>query len=144
MNIICESPEQTRRFAIDFASTLKAGDVVLFSGDLGSGKTFICSNVIKYFCSSDTYTCSPTFNILQTYSAKDFSIYHFDLYRLKHPSEIFELGIEEACDGNICLIEWPEIAIDFLPQRCIKVNIRILGDTMREISILRCSNSHVH
>ena len=66
---------------------------------------------------------SPTFTLVQSYEAPDFEIYHFDLYRLKAPEEIFELGMEEALYGGVCLIEWPEKMAGWLPENCFKLTI---------------------
>ena len=66
---------------------------------------------------------SPTFTLLQTYDAPEFEIYHYDLYRLKSPEEVFELNIEEAIYGGVCLIEWPEKMGGYLPRQALKINI---------------------
>ena len=66
---------------------------------------------------------SPTFTLVQQYEASDFEIYHFDLYRLKSPDEVFELGFEEAVYEGVCLIEWPEQAGNWLPRDIFKIEI---------------------
>ncbi|MBR1948311.1 MAG: tRNA (adenosine(37)-N6)-threonylcarbamoyltransferase complex ATPase subunit type 1 TsaE, partial [Alphaproteobacteria bacterium] len=66
---------------------------------------------------------SPTFTLLQTYNSSKGEIYHFDLYRLKHPDEVFELGFEEALYSGISLIEWPENAGNWLPKDVIKISV---------------------
>lgn len=123
--------EDSIKFARRFAETLKSGDVILFYGDLGSGKTFLCREIIRYFCGSNTDIISPTFNLLQTYQTPDFTIYHFDLYRLKSAEEIYELGIEEALGNNLCLIEWPALIEDILPKHFIKVTLEIIDEKQR-------------
>lgn len=123
--------EDSIKFARRFAETLKSGDVILFYGDLGSGKTFLCREIIRYFCGSNTDIISPTFNLLQTYQTPDFTIYHFDLYRLKSAEEIYELGIEEALGNNLCIIEWPELIEDILPKHFIKVTLEIIDEKQR-------------
>lgn len=128
MQQILKTEQDSVKFALDLAKTIKAGDILLFNGNLGSGKTFICREIIKYFCGADTNVTSPTFNLLQTYEAPNFGIYHYDLYRLKYPSEIYELGIEEAWDNNLCLIEWPEIIsglLQALPASNSVINIKL-------------------
>lgn len=123
---------ETEKWARDFASKLNASSIVTFSGNLGSGKTFIIREIIRYFCGNDINVTSPTFNILQTYQAPDFTIYHFDLYRLKSINEVYELGIEEAFNNNLCLIEWADIIQDILPQH-INVSIEIINNQQRLI-----------
>lgn len=115
------------KLAQSLAKDLRPGDVVTFHGDLGSGKTFLCREIIRYFCGADTAVPSPTFNLLQVYKTKEFDIYHYDLYRLKSSEELLELGFDEALDKNLCLIEWPEIAQGFLPK-AIEITLRIEGD----------------
>ncbi|WP_253308175.1 MULTISPECIES: tRNA (adenosine(37)-N6)-threonylcarbamoyltransferase complex ATPase subunit type 1 TsaE [unclassified Rickettsia] len=134
---LLNNEEESKNFAKILAQKLSAGSVVLFTGDLGSGKTFLCREIIKYFCGSNTEIISPTFNILQTYQATNFTIYHFDLYRLKSPAEIYELGIEDALQGNLCLIEWPEIIEHLLPKSLVRINLQITQDNKR-----RCIVNH--
>ncbi len=129
--IILNNEQESVKLACTLAEAIKPGDIITFSGDLGSGKTFICREIIKQLCSKDTEVTSPTFNLLQIYQTPSFTIYHFDLYRLKHPDEIYELGIEDALLGNVCLIEWPEIIEDILPRPRIKINLEILKDSKR-------------
>jgi tRNA threonylcarbamoyladenosine biosynthesis protein TsaE len=132
---ILKNEDESKALAQKIAKMLKPYDVIAFAGDLGSGKTFLCRQIIKYLCSDDTNVTSPTFNLLQTYDYDKCSIYHFDLYRLEHISEIYELGIEEAFAGHISLIEWPEIISTILPKDTIHINIKIIDDNMRKISI---------
>ena len=134
--MILNNEQESIAFAQDFAKGLKAGDIVLFTGDLGSGKTFLCREIIKYFCGSNIDVVSPTFNLLQTYETSSFIIYHYDLYRLKSQEEIYELGIDEALQNNLSLIEWPEIISNLLPKTSIKLNLQIIEDNKRSITIL--------
>ncbi|MDP4709456.1 MAG: tRNA (adenosine(37)-N6)-threonylcarbamoyltransferase complex ATPase subunit type 1 TsaE [Rickettsiaceae bacterium] len=121
--------------AAQLADDIKPNDIITFSGDLGAGKTFLCREIIKNLCGQETQVISPTFNLLQIYDYTNCSIYHFDLYRLKHPSEIYELGIEEAFASHICLIEWPELINDLLPEDTTHINIEIISNTRRKITI---------
>ena len=132
---ILKSEDDTANFAIKFATQIKKGSIVTFRGDLGSGKTFFCRHIIKCLCGTDTKVVSPTFNLLQIYQAKNFEIYHFDLYRLKHLEEIYELGIEEALAGHVCLIEWPSIIDNILPQDTISIEMSIIDTNTRLVKI---------
>jgi tRNA threonylcarbamoyladenosine biosynthesis protein TsaE len=129
------SEQESRQLARELASKLRPGDVLTFSGDLGAGKSFFCREIIKYLCGEQTSVISPTFNLLQTYEYQACTIYHFDLYRLKSPDEIYELGIEEALSGNICLIEWPEIIAPLLPKDAIHIEIETICNNKRQISV---------
>ncbi|MEY4463711.1 MAG: tRNA threonylcarbamoyladenosine biosynthesis protein TsaE [Pseudomonadota bacterium] len=165
------SEEETKKLAKLLAQSLKPNDIVLLNGDLGAGKTFFCREVIKYFCGENTDIISPTFNLLQTYKASNFTIvnsdsfddrreerslytnrrddeqrsskrgsidyiYHYDLYRLKSPEEIYELGFEEALNGNLILIEWSEIIKHLLPSNLIEINLEVLDENKRLCSII--------
>jgi len=134
--IILSNEEDTKNLARSFAQSLKPNDIVLLNGDLGAGKTFFCREIIKYFCGENTSIISPTFNLLQTYKTADFTIYHYDLYRLKSPEEIYELGFEEALNGNLILIEWSEIIKPLLTPPLIEVNLEVLGDNKRLCNII--------
>ncbi len=99
--------DATMSLGAGLAPYLRAGDVVLLKGDLGAGKTTWARGLI---CSllGDVEVPSPTYTLVQTYDAPNFEVWHFDLYRLKQESDIWELGIEEALEDCICLIEWPQ------------------------------------
>jgi tRNA threonylcarbamoyladenosine biosynthesis protein TsaE len=129
--------KESRAFARKLAANILPGNVIAFSGDLGVGKSFFCREIIKFLCGEDTKVISPTFNLLQTYEATDFSIYHYDLYRLEYASEIYELGIEEALSDNVILMEWPEIAAPLLPNDTIYIQIEAIDDKKRLVSFNR-------
>ena len=132
---ILQNENDSEKLATKLANNIQPGTIITFSGDLGSGKTFLCRNIIQTLCGKETKVISPTFNLLQIYDYKNCQIYHFDLYRLKHISEIYELGIEEAFNGNICLIEWPEIINNILPEETIRINIKLNDANQRHVSI---------
>lgn len=133
--IIIHSKKESLNLANEISQFIKAGDVAVFQGSMGSGKSFFCRQIIKKLCGDNTKVISPTFNLLQIYTTKQFDIYHFDLYRLKHPDEVYELGIEEAFAQHMTLIEWPEIIIALLPNDTIYVDIEIIEEKKRRIFI---------
>jgi tRNA threonylcarbamoyladenosine biosynthesis protein TsaE len=94
---------------------LKTTPILLLKGNLGAGKTTF-TQVLLQFLGVIKGVSSPTFNIVNEYQTNlGESIYHFDLYRIKHVVELEEMGFEDYLEsGNICLIEWPEIAEDIL------------------------------
>lgn len=133
---IINNKKESKQLAQYIAINLKPNDILVFSGDLGAGKTFFCQNIIKQLCGQKTNVTSPTFNLLQIYNYQPTClIYHYDLYRLKYLEEIYELGIEEAFTNNICLIEWPEIIKTILPPNTICINIKTINPDRREILI---------
>ncbi|MDP2175060.1 MAG: tRNA (adenosine(37)-N6)-threonylcarbamoyltransferase complex ATPase subunit type 1 TsaE [Bacteroidota bacterium] len=96
---------------------LKVTPILLLKGDLGAGKTTFTQSLLQSLGVSKTVS-SPTFNIVNEYQTNSGeSIYHFDLYRIKHVVELEEMGFEDYLEsGNICLIEWPGIAEDIVSQ----------------------------
>ena len=84
------------------------------------GKSVFARGFIQTLCQAEEVP-SPTFTLFQEYDAPEYSIYHFDLYRLKSPDEVFELGFEEAVYGGVSLIEWPDKAGSWLPRDIFKV-----------------------
>ena len=121
---ILENVEQMRAWARDFAGTLSAPCVVALHGDLGMGKSEIARSVIQTLRGADTVVPSPTFTIVQSYDG----ISHFDLYRIEDMSELTEIGLSHAIENDITLIEWPEIAMEMLPENTIHVCISQYAD----------------
>lgn len=97
--------------AIDLARVLAPGDVVFLYGAVGVGKTTLCRYIVEEL-SSDVFLGSPTFPIVQEYKCFSFKLYHVDLYRIKSLKEVYGIGLFDLIDGNIALIEWPEILGD--------------------------------
>jgi len=109
------------------APYLQAGDVVLLKGDLGAGKTTWARGLICALL-GNVEVPSPTYTLVQTYTAPEFEIWHFDLYRLKQAEEVWELGIEEALEDGVCLIEWPERIAGYLNDTELTVALSIKDD----------------
>ena len=128
--------DETRDFARQFATTLKPRDVVLLNGDLGAGKTALAREVIRTLSNNpDQPVPSPTFTLVQTYDSPNMEIWHFDLYRLTDPEEIFELGWEEAMSGPLVLVEWPDRLGDYRPENAIEILLKI-GDNGPDSRVL--------
>lgn len=124
-------------FASEFASTLKIGDIICLTGDLGAGKTEFVRKVIQVLSSKDIVVPSPTFTLVQEYETKIGPIFHYDLYRLESPEEILELGIEEAYGQGISFIEWPNRLGPYLPNNRIDIDIKIASNEQRVVSVRR-------
>jgi hypothetical protein len=107
----------TYQLVSDVAALIEAGDMITLSGDLGAGKTTFARAFIRYLAADDTIEVpSPTFTLTQTYTLPRFSLVHTDLYRLSGPAELTELGFDEASDGAVTLLEWPDRAGGMLPR----------------------------
>jgi tRNA threonylcarbamoyladenosine biosynthesis protein TsaE len=106
----------TARLASRIAAAARARDTIALAGPLGSGKTSFARAFIRALGEGDEEVPSPTFTLVETYRfARRPPIWHFDLYRLEAPDEVYELGIEEAWSDGITLIEWPERIAPLLP-----------------------------
>ena len=129
MEYVSNNQKQTEEIAAEFAKTLKSGDVVILSGDLGAGKTAFVKGVAKHFNLSGV--TSPTYAYLNVYG--DY-LYHYDCYRLSSGEDAERLGLTDYFGGdNICLIEWAENIEDVLPDKVKKVEIRKIGENERKI-----------
>ncbi len=109
----------TDTLAARFAGRLKAGDVLLLSGPIGAGKTHFARALIRAQMGAGIEVPSPTFTLIQTYEGAGPEIWHADLYRLSHPDEVIELGLEAAFSKAICLIEWPDRLGDLRPHHAL-------------------------
>ena len=137
VKLISHNEKETLDFGKTLASFLKKGDIVVLTGDLGSGKTKLTEGILAYYGLEDEIS-SPTFTIVNEYVKDNAKIFHFDVYRLEDSSEFYAIGGEEYFENGICIIEWGEIIQDALPKDYIHIkferndadeNIRILNIT---------------
>lgn len=117
------SAKDTLIFAKKFASKLNNKDVIVLTGDLGSGKTKFTEGILSYF-GLENEISSPTFTIVNEYHSQSKKIYHFDVYRLEDSSEFYAIGGEEYFENGICIIEWGELIEDILPNEYIKIQFQ--------------------
>lgn len=122
IKIISKTEQDTKEIGQKLAKKAKRGDCYALFGTLGMGKSVMARSFVQELC-GDEEVPSPTFTLVQLYDAPEYTIYHFDLYRLKSAEEIFELGMEDALYDGVCLIEWPEKMAQYLPRNCIKITI---------------------
>lgn len=131
------SQDETMLVGRALGSILKSGDVVCLTGDLGTGKTAF-TNGIACALGIDDYITSPTFTIVNEYKT-EVPLYHFDVYRIADPDEMYDIGFEEYLYGDgVVVIEWAELIKDILPDEFIWVKIRKnlnLDVNIREIDI---------
>lgn len=109
------------------AALLRAGDVVRLSGELGAGKSTLARGAIAALAGVKNAP-SPTFTFVETYETPNFLLWHFDLYRLGQPGDVWELGLEEALEDGAVLIEWPERLEGMLGDEGLLLRLEIAGE----------------
>lgn len=112
-----------KQVAEGLANIVQPGDVVLFQGDLGAGKSTFIRKMIQTLIGPEVDVPSPTFTLVQTYEGVRATYWHFDLYRLHDPDEVYELGIEEAFHDGISFIEWPDRLGYLTPKEYLLIDI---------------------
>lgn len=132
MEFVVNNLKETNKLAKKFAKTLSGGEVILFHGDLGSGKTTFIKSVGKYIGVKEDIT-SPTFNIVKQYAGKKLTLYHLDLYRISDESELEMLGIGDILNDphGVIMVEWAENAPDYFDYGK-NVSVQKLGETSRK------------
>ncbi|MDR2724162.1 MAG: tRNA (adenosine(37)-N6)-threonylcarbamoyltransferase complex ATPase subunit type 1 TsaE [Holosporaceae bacterium] len=135
---ICNSLKDTKNAAKYFSRFAKAGQCFALFGNLGYGKTTFSRYLIESLNKSVGAVLSPTFSLVQVYDSEVTEIWHIDCYRLKSADEFFELGIEEALQNCITIIEWPEIILHLLPASAIKIIFIWDGKTRKLIHESLC------
>jgi tRNA threonylcarbamoyladenosine biosynthesis protein TsaE len=125
----------TQAFAAILAPRLEVCDVVCLYGDLGAGKTTFARFLLAALGVEDE-VLSPTFNLVLTYAAPDFEIWHFDLFRLETARDVYELGIEQAFDEALSLIEWPDRMGQLLPRDRLDVELTDQGGERRTVHLI--------
>ncbi|MDU8910854.1 tRNA (adenosine(37)-N6)-threonylcarbamoyltransferase complex ATPase subunit type 1 TsaE [Aestuariicoccus sp. MJ-SS9] len=119
--LLSRSPDDTARHARRIGAALRAGDVILLTGSIGAGKTHFARALIQSLLDPPEDVPSPTFTLVQTYDTPKGELWHADLYRLGDPDQCVELGLTEAFETAICLVEWPEILGDMVPARALRI-----------------------
>ena len=121
--------------AQDFWKEAEGKKVFAFHGAMGAGKTTFIHALCDIKKVSSTVG-SPTFSLVNEYSYPGGLIYHIDLYRLNNAEEAIRAGIEDCFYSNhICLVEWPEKALDLLPDHTVHVYLEALGNDIRRLQI---------
>ena len=132
MKIEIDSLDNIHVTAKKFIANMGTGKVFAFYGKMGAGKTTFIKAICEELGVNDVIT-SPTFAIVNEYTAdNDTPIYHFDFYRIKKLEEVYDMGYEDYFySGNLCLLEWPELIEDILPEDVTKVTITEQEDGTR-------------
>ena len=145
MEWISKSEEETAQIAAKLAPELGPGDIVCLHGNLGMGKSVFARALIRALTENpEQEVPSPTFTLVQTYESKTGEIWHFDLYRLKDPDEVYELGWEDALSQAISLIEWPERLGYLLPPDRLDIRFTTTPDNARLLQLTREGAKKIH
>ena len=132
------SERDTARFAATLGCVLRKGDTVLLDGDIGAGKTFIARALIHSLQDRPEDVPSPTFTLVQTYDTRAGEIWHSDLYRIRSTEDLEELGLFDAFEAAICLIEWPDRLGAQTPQGALHIRLTAdLSDDNRRNATLK-------
>lgn len=115
------SENDTINFGKFLAQKLHTGDIIVLTGDLGSGKTKLTEGILSFFDLQDEIS-SPTFTIVNEYTSNTTNIYHFDVYRLEDQDEFYAIGGDEYFEKGICIIEWGEKIESVLPKSYLKID----------------------
>ncbi|GGG79213.1 tRNA (adenosine(37)-N6)-threonylcarbamoyltransferase complex ATPase subunit type 1 TsaE [Salipiger pallidus] len=121
LSVTLPSPEATCALATRLAGTLGPGDVLLLSGGIGAGKTHFARCLIQSLQDPPEDVPSPTFTLVQVYDTPKSELWHADLYRLSDPDQCVELGLADAFETAICLVEWPDRLADLAPERALSL-----------------------
>ena len=140
MKFISQSEQETRDIAKKVAERLDPGDVILFTGGMGAGKTAFTKGLAEYF-ETDEEVSSPTFALVNEYPAKypnNVPIFHFDLYRIYGFDDLYAVGFFDYLDrGGIIVVEWsenvPELENEL--ENVVKIDIRKISDNERDFTV---------
>ncbi|KIC38458.1 ATPase or kinase [Ruegeria sp. ANG-R] len=121
LELTLKSPEDTADIAARMGGALQTGDTILLEGVIGGGKTHFARALIQSVLAAPEDVPSPTFTLVQVYETQIGEVWHSDLYRLTSMEEVEELGLVEAFDTGICLIEWPEKLGPLMPQSALLI-----------------------
>jgi len=129
--IYLEDEAATSALGALLAGQARLGEAICLSGPLGAGKSTLARALVRALTHQDEEVPSPTFTLIQTYDGPEFSIAHLDLYRISDPDEAYEIGLDEALEIGLAIIEWPERLEGHLPPDRLDIDITTDGDARR-------------
>ena len=134
--------EGTQALGAHIGAQLVAGDVVLLEGELGAGKSELARGIARGLGITGPVT-SPSFTILQVHSDGRLPLYHFDWYRLGSVEELYELSMDEYLyDEGVCVVEWPSMAMEAVPERHLHIHIAVTGEQARLFTLTPMGDFH--
>jgi tRNA threonylcarbamoyladenosine biosynthesis protein TsaE len=121
----------TAALGVRLARVARAGDAILLDGPIGAAKSHLARAFIRARLGQGEEVPSPTFTLVQVYDGPGGEIWHADLYRLTHPDEVWELGLDDAFSRAICLVEWPDRLGGHVPGGALRLRLEQAGDGRR-------------
>lgn len=135
----CE--QDTFELGKGFAKNAYPGQIITLDGDLGAGKTVFAKGFAAGLGITKSVT-SPTFTIIQEYRAGSLPLYHFDVYRIESPDEMYETGLDEYLFGDgVCIIEWADNIREILPDNIVKITISRADDDGPQCRIIEVESN---
>ena len=135
LQAVSHAEDQTRALAGKLAASFVPGDMIVLQGELGSGKTVFVKGLAAALGLDEKLVNSPSYTFVNEYPGEK-PLYHLDLYRLKDPAELREIGWDEYLGRNgLVVVEWGEKAKTFLPKKYYLIIFRIVSESEREINI---------
>ena len=128
--VLLSTPQACEALGAAVGRALRPGEAICLWGPLGAGKTTLARGLIRQLA-GDQDIPSPTFTLVQAYAGADFPIAHFDLYRIERPQELEELGLDDALDQGVVLVEWPERLGARLPPDRLDIRLDMQGEGRR-------------
>lgn len=138
MQLTLDTLDDTRALGARLAAGLRPGESVMLQGGLGAGKTTLARAIIAARCGVEDAP-SPTYTLVQAYeTASGEALWHADLYRIEAEEELEELGLDEAFEEAVCLVEWPERLGDYRPPNRLDITLRTVpsGDGERREAVI--------
>ncbi len=132
---ILKDLKDTDNLASRIANYVSKYDVITLSGDLGVGKTAFTRALIGRISNKEIEVLSPTFTIVQPYEFTDYTLWHFDLYRIDDKKELLEIGFYDALDNGVTIIEWPQLVFDILPKKRLDMVWSFIDNDSRKVSL---------
>ncbi len=130
-SLFLSNETETSRLGASLAELLRPGDTLLLDGPIGAGKTHLARAIIQALLKVPEDVPSPTFTLVQTYEADGCEIWHADLYRLTNSSELIELGLAEAFEDAVVLVEWPDRLGDLEPKDALRIRFTVENEGRR-------------
>ena len=144
LSLMLPSPEATADLAARLAPHFGPGQAILLDGEIGAGKTHFARAFIQTLLAAEGRredVPSPTFTLVQVYETARADLWHADLYRLTDPSDVIELGLTEAFDSAICLVEWPDRLGDLAPREALSLSLRPDATGDSRTAVLRATGA---